>query len=154
MSLKEEYKKDLLEDLRYSVSKFDTQVLTIASGAIAISLTFIKEIVPIKYAVAEWLFLLALMCFIICLTLGFISHYLSIKKISESIDKIDENRIEEITSEEWIPKINLGMVIILPLGILLLTSYSLINMKHYKEISNKPKRTITIEGTKIHKNGK
>lgn len=145
MSLKEEYKKDLLEDLRYSVSKFDTQVLTIASGAIAISLTFIKDIVPIKYAVSEWLFLLALLCFIICLTLGFISHYLSIKKIAETIDKVDENRINEITSEKWIPKINLSMVIILPVGILLLTSYSLINMQHYKEVSSKPKKTITID---------
>ena len=138
MTEQDNYIKDLYEDLKYSVSKFDSQVLAISSGAIGLSLTFIKDIVPFKYAIHSWIFYLALAFFILCLTIGFIGHYLSIRQISDSIDKVSENKINEIKQEKWIPRLNFGIVILLPIAALLIVLYSIINIENYKSFEHKP----------------
>jgi len=137
MTEKDNYIKDLYEDLKYSVSKFDSQVLAISSGAIGLSLTFIKDIVPFKHAIYSWIFYLSLAIFILCLTIGFIGHYLSIRQISDSIEKVSKNKITEIKQEKWIPRLNFGIVILLPIGVLLIVLYSIINIENYKSSEHK-----------------
>lgn len=132
MTEKEQYIKDLFEDLKYSLSKFDSQSLAISSGAIGLSLTFIKEIVPFEESKYILLFYFSLGLFILTLTLGFIAHYLSLNQISKSIKKVEENKVSEIKIDNLIPKINLTIAISLPLGILFLVLYCVLNIENVR----------------------
>lgn len=152
MTEKDQYKKDLFEDLKYSLSKFDSQSLAISSGALGLSLTFIKEIVPFEESKYISFFYISLGLFILTLTLGFIGHYLSINQISKSIQKVDEDKISEIKVDNIIPKINLSVAISLPLGILFLVLYCVINIENVRnKKSNNSIKKIKIE--KETKNG-
>lgn len=80
-----EYLHQLEQDYQYSISKFDNQVLIISSGALGLSLTFIKDIVPIKQAIGIWIYCIALILFIITIALSFYTHWKSAKIIDEQI---------------------------------------------------------------------
>ncbi|MFT3796491.1 hypothetical protein [Flavobacterium sp.] len=148
MTEKDQYKKDLFEDLKYSLSKFDSQSLAISSGALGLSLTFIKEIVPFEESECIIFFYFALAFFIITLTLGFIGHYLSLRQISKSIEKVDSDRISEIKVDKVIPIINLTVVFSLTFGILCLVAYCVINIENKRQEThdkNAPKITVEKE---------
>ncbi|KFD40297.1 hypothetical protein AT05_01435 [Schleiferia thermophila str. Yellowstone] len=132
MTDKDNYIKDLYEDLKYSVSKFDSQALAISGGALGISLTFIKEIVPFENSVYTSLFYIALGLFIFTLTIGFVGHYLSSKQILDSIEKVSNEEYGELKSDKWIPRLNMTIVIALPLGIVFLVTYCIINIETLK----------------------
>jgi hypothetical protein len=74
---KNKYLDDLHSDYRYSIDKTDYHALYISSGALAISLTFLKDIVPFKDAIWLFLFYIALIMFVLTILLGFLAHYLS-----------------------------------------------------------------------------
>jgi hypothetical protein len=152
MTDKEQYIKDLFEDLKYSLSKFDSQSLAISSGALGISLTFIKEIVPFNKSEYIILFYISLGLFILTLTFGFIGHYLSLRQISKSIKKVEEDKISEIKVDNVIPKINLTVAISLPLGILFLVLYCVLNIENVRNSKEEnPTKKMTIE--KVNENG-
>ena len=52
---RKELREAYLSNLRYGVSQFDSLTLSIAGGALAISITFIDEIVPIKSSICIWI---------------------------------------------------------------------------------------------------
>jgi hypothetical protein len=153
MTDKDNYIKDLYEDLKYSLSKFDSQALAISSGALGISLTFIKEIVPFESSVYTMLFYIALFLFIFTLTIGFIGHYLSSKQILDSIAKVSQEKYNELRQDKWIPKLNFAIVIALPLGVLFLVSYCIINIESLKVTKVKESTTQTIIVDKGIQNG-
>jgi hypothetical protein len=152
MTDKEQYIKDLFEDLKYSLSKFDSQSLAISSGALGLSLTFIKEIVPFNKSEYIILFYISLGLFILTLTLGFIGHYLSLRQISKSIEKVEKDKISEIKVDNVIPKINLTVAISLPLGILFLVLYCVLNIENVRNSKEENStKKMTIE--KVNENG-
>ena len=132
MTDKDNYLKDLYEDLKYSLSKFDSQALAISGGALGISLTFIKEIVPFENSIYTTLFYIALGFFIFTLTIGFVGHYLSSKQILDSIEKVSDEKYNELKQDKWIPRLNLTIVITLPLGIIFLVTYCILNIENLK----------------------
>ena len=103
MNDKDKYLKDLFEDLKYSVSKFDSQTLAISGGALGFSLTFIKNIVPFSVAIHIWLLYISLALFIFTISFGLLGHYLSIRQISNSIDSVSEEKYDELKPDKWIP---------------------------------------------------
>ena len=48
-----------------------------------------------------------------------------------------KNKITEIKQEKWIPRLNFGIVILLPIGVLLIVLYSIINIENYKSSEHK-----------------
>jgi hypothetical protein len=136
MTDKDKYLKDLFEDLKYSVSKFDTQALTIGGGALGLSLTFIKEIVPFNQSIFIILFYFSLGLFILSISLGFIGHYISIKQISKSIELVSDEKYSNLKSDKWIPKINLIVASTITAGILMLVIYCVINIEHQRKTDN------------------
>ena len=128
MNDKDKYLKDLFEDLKYSVSKFDSQTLAISGGALVFSLTFIKNIVPFSDAIHIWLLYISLALFIFTISFGLLGHYLSIRQISNSIDSVSEEKYDELKPDKWIPKINASLIISIALGIILMILYCVINI--------------------------
>jgi hypothetical protein len=153
MTDKDQYIKDLNEDLKYSVSKFDTETLTIGGGALGLSLTFVKDIVPFNQSVWIILFYFSLGIFILSISLGFIGHYISMKQISRSIKLVSEEKYSELTSDQWIPKINLFVAITITIGILMLVTYCVINIEHQRQINIEPNRIKKLEIKNKTQNG-
>ncbi|MFB3386575.1 hypothetical protein [Flavobacterium sp. LAR06] len=145
MTDKEQYIKDLFEDLKYSLSKFDSQSLAISSGALGLALTFIKEIAPFAQSKFILFFYISLGLFIMTLTLGFIGHYLSLRQISKSIEKVERDKISEIKPDKVIPKLNLIIAVSLPLGILFLVLYCVINIESIRNKGEESSKKINIE---------
>ena len=132
MNDKDKYLKDLFEDLKYSVSKFDSQTLAISGGALVFSLTFIKNIVPFSDAIHIWLLYISLALFIFTILFGLLGHYLSIRQISNSIDSVSEEKYDELKPDKWIPKINASLIISIALGIILMILYCVINIENQR----------------------
>lgn len=132
MNDKDKYLKDLFEDLKYSVSKFDSQTLAISGGALVFSLTFIKNIVPFSDAIHIWLLYISLALFIFTILFGLFGHYLSIRQISNSIDSVSEEKYDELKPDKWIPKINASLIISIALGIILMILYCVINIENQR----------------------
>ena len=153
MTDKDKYLKDLFEDLKYSVSKFDTQALTIGGGALGLSLTFIKEIVPFDQSICVILFYFSLGLFILSISLGFIGHYISIKQISKSLELVSEEKYSELKSDKWIPRINLIVATTITAGIIMLVTYCVINIEHQRKIDTKSELNKNLEIKKETQNG-
>lgn len=153
MTDKDNYIKDLYEDFKYSLLKFDSQALAISGGTLGISLTFIKEIVPFESSVYTILFYITLGLFIFTLTIGFIGYYLSSKQILNSIEKVSQEKYNELKQDKWIPRPSLAIVIALPLGVIFLVSYCIINIESLKVTKSEEPTTQTIIIDKGNQNG-
>lgn len=145
--VKQQYIKELDADYRYGVEKFDTQALYISSGALAISLTFIDNIVPISEAVYITLYYFALSFFVFAIIIGFASQFISSKLIKARIKKIDNNDFN-IQSKDWIGFMNIAVMTTLVLGIILLVLFAIINMNVANNKDIQPKvKNVLIERT-------
>ena len=96
---KQDYLSQLEKDRRYSIEKFDAQALYLSSGALAISLTFIKDIVPIEDAQFIYLYYVAIILFGITILVGFIAHYVSVQLSIKQYSKIQNDDYEEVNSK-------------------------------------------------------
>ncbi len=143
--IKRDYIKDLYTDFRYGIEKFDTQALYLSSGALAISLTFLKDIVPISEAVYLILYYLALILFGLVILIGFVAHYISSRQIMARIKKIEQNDFN-VQDYDWISLINKTIIATLVIGIGLLIAFTMINMNVVnKKVKNTQLKNILIE---------
>ena len=126
--VRQEYIKDLYADYKYSIEKFDSQALYISSGALGISLAFVKDFVPVANAVALWLFYAAIWAFVLVILLGFIAHYRSSKLIEKRISLVDEGKLNEVKEDTSIDKINKVIIWVLMLGIGALVLFVSLNL--------------------------
>ncbi len=131
------------EDYTYSIGKFDDQSLLISSGALGLSLTFIKEIVPLKTAIYLGLFYCAITLFLMTIILGFFNHWYSAMTSSHIHEKLnkkeDEKKIESYRNNRWalIGRLNTILGTSLLFGLLLLVIFCLINIHYYRILPEK-----------------
>ncbi|KFF03685.1 MULTISPECIES: hypothetical protein [Flavobacterium] len=95
--MKEEDKEylDLLNKVYFeSSTQFDKQLLFVASGALGLSLAFIKDIVVLSKATNKELLLLSWISFGLVILINVISHYTSLKAINYKIENINKKRID------------------------------------------------------------
>ena len=139
---KSKYINDLWDDYKYSISQYDSQVLYISSGALALSLTFLKDIVPLEKAECFYLYLFALILFTICISLGVYCHYQSFKLIEKQIKNVS-NDIFNTKPDKTIPILNLIIGISLILGILSLVIFSSVNLYNMNNKKENPTNTVS-----------
>lgn len=149
ISVKDNYIKELSDDLRYSTGKFDGQTLAISGAALGFTLTFIKEIVPFTESLFIWLLYAAQALFILSITLSFISHYLSMNGTVNNIVLADADQFQEIIKYNkrrnvWINGINRLIVWALPIGILILVLYCFLNVENLRG-KNESKKKFSVE---------
>lgn len=134
-NVKKEYLKQLETDYRYSISKFDDQALYIGSGALAISLTFVKDIVPIRDSDYILLYFLSLSFLTITIAISFFSHYKSSRLIDKKIREIENNNFD-VPEDRWIPCLNRITTALLSFGIIFLVTFSIVNIYIYKSTAS------------------
>ena len=150
MNEKENYINNLKETLTYSVSKFDTQTLTISGASLAFSLTFIKDIVPFSKAIYIPIFYLSLILFLVTVFLGLYGHYLSMKKTIKVIELAQKDDFEGIMEmKDKTNTINAIVITSLSLGILSLIIYCVINIEKERKIGNNQEGKITFKNKNI-----
>ena len=94
-NIREEYLKDLYDDYRYSINKFDTYTVYLSGGALAISLTFVENIVPIKEAICIYLYYGAIILFGLTMLIGLFAHHRSAIEINNRIKQIQKGNYKE-----------------------------------------------------------
>ncbi|MCT4638635.1 MAG: hypothetical protein N4A72_13120 [Bacteroidales bacterium] len=141
--VKQNYINSLYDDYGYSIEKFDKQALYISSGALAISITFLKDIVPIKDSIHLPIYYLSLIFFSLTILVGFIAHYISAAQIKKRIIDIEEGN--KITDNNHISILNIIVIITLFLGISFIVFFTISNMSKAKS------RQTTDSGIKIEK---
>lgn len=139
---KENYIRELNQDLRYSASKFDGQTLAISGGALGVSLTFIKDIVPFQTSSFLGLFFAAQFFLIASMLLGFVSHYVSLRGTESNIEKANLGDFEGIITDnasanKCIRRCNFSVLMFLTLGVVLLVLYCGVNIVSAKDSFSK-----------------
>jgi hypothetical protein len=88
--LHDEYRKKVWEDTKSGTENFDKYLLTFSSGALGLSLAFIKDVAPIGHAVwirslfASWL------AFLLCILITLISFRISILALEAMVPHLND----------------------------------------------------------------
>lgn len=130
--MKEEDKEylDLLNKVYFeSSTQFDKQLLFVASGALGLSLAFIKDIIVLSKATNKELLLLSWISFGLVILINVISHYTSLKAINYKIENINKKRDRFSQSFNSVTKyFNIMMIVFLASGLVLLIVFIGINI--------------------------
>ena len=112
-----------------SSAQFDKQVLFIASGALGVSLAFIKDIVKLEIATNKPLLLLAWISFGTVILICILSHYTSLKAINFKIEHVHQKTDKTSKRFDFFTKLfNILMIVILAAGLILLNVFIGINI--------------------------
>jgi len=76
--LYDEHKNQAWNDVQSSTKSFEQSLLAVSSGALGVSLAFVKDIVPLKQAICLNLLFASWVCFAACIILTVFSSPLSI----------------------------------------------------------------------------
>lgn len=88
--LHDEYRRKVWEDTKSGTENFDKYMLTFSSGALALSLGFIKDVVKPENAVSlDWL-LASWICFLLCILSTLVSFRVSIRALEKMSLYLDE----------------------------------------------------------------
>lgn len=142
--IKESYIQDLRLGQRYSIQKFDEEVLLISSGALVLSLNFIGEVVKMDQAIwkgllyASWWLLASIM------VVSVITHLISYNLHEKQIRRVENN--EPLPDDKTTIRLNYFLAVALVLGIalqIIFVTKNLTQMADKKQNVNEVKRDST-----------
>ena len=152
----DECKKEIdgtFETISKDQAEYDKQLLTLSSGILALSLAFIKDVVPLKDAELLWLLYLAYAVLGLCILLVLFSYQYSIAGQLKAIEYWEEKKKGNKPSfpyahadrVKWINRIS---GILFGIGISLLIFFTVLNIHNEaKTMSNDRQRVI--DGTYV-----
>ncbi len=88
--LHDEYRRKVWEDTKSGTENFDKYLLTFSSGALALSLGFIKDVVKPENAVSLHWLLASWICFLLCILSTLVSFRVSIRALEKMGPYLDE----------------------------------------------------------------
>ena len=122
-----EYIETLTKGFFYSTEQFDKAVLFVSSGALAISMTFIEKIVPLKDAHCKQVLVFSWLFEALTILLFTINHYISKKAFNKRL----ENYFRDKQNKEYdwlVKRINGATIFSLAIGLILLIIFIYINI--------------------------
>lgn len=134
-AVRERYIQDLREGQRYSISKFDDQVLFISSGALVLSLSFIKEIVPLVQANFLWLLYLSWWILVTSIVISIIAHLVSYHQTERQVKRVENE--EPLPDDKATIIFNYLTAILLVVGIAFQILFVTLNVYAMSENSRK-----------------
>lgn len=120
----------LFEAYKESSIQFDKNILYISAGALGLSMTFIKDIVPLHESIYISLLLVAWSIFTLVIFMSLLSYYLSMKALNREMQDlyVEEKHRKENKSNKWVKRLNITMLSGLPLGLIFLIIFIAINV--------------------------
>lgn len=135
------YRNMLIEIEQRVAEQFDKTILTIAGGALAISLAFIKDVVGEGTIQKGWLLVTSWASLTACLIFILISFYFGLLAYRKAQDQVDDNTIKNETPGGYYSKIlitcNALGIVLLCVGLITLFTFAYNNLS--KETENGPK---------------
>jgi hypothetical protein len=138
-------RKALVEGEQASADQFDKSILTLAGGALAISLIFLEKIVPepkastLPYLYCGWTALVVSLCAILASFLTSQHAYRRQRKIVEAVFFAEPGKEPEMVNSwgRWTSVLNWISILVFILGVSMLVVFSTENIR-LKTIMNKP----------------
>jgi TRAP-type C4-dicarboxylate transport system permease small subunit len=137
-----EERRSLIEASRVSAEQFDKYILTLSTGALALSITFLKNIAPVPQTDTIVFLVLSWLCLIICALLTLVSFLTSQKACSIQIEILEKNYLPDekpVDSKNqmssftiWLNRLSIFFFII---GVSLLAIFSIKNINHQTGIT-------------------
>lgn len=125
----DKYLDKIYEAYFESAKQFDKHILFIASGALGISFSFIKDIVNLKDAVFNSILIISWVDLAIVILLSLLSHYISKQALNEKLKLFYYKKQPKADKLNSIVRyLNISMIIMLVLGIILLVTFVGINI--------------------------
>lgn len=128
-----------------SEDDFEKHIIYIASGALAISFSFIERLVPLDKSISKWMLIFSWILFALTLVINLLSHYYCKHLAEKSIDEIDDNDPNIITNitkrNKRIDAINYFSITTLFAGLLFLIFFVSVNINHMSDRNTKPDRS-------------
>ena len=125
----DKYLDKIYEAYFESAKQFDKNILYIASGALAISFSFIKDIVNLKDSICNFILIISWIDLAIVILLSLISHYISKQALNEKLKFFYHKKQPKANKLNSIVIIlNISMIILLILGIIILVTFVGINL--------------------------
>ena len=124
-----EYWNKLFEAYKESSSQFDKNILYISSGALGLSISFITDIVKLPVASYKWILGSSWIILTIVILFSLLSHYFSMKAINfrmQYLQSNEDNKSENLNNK--VTLLNLLMLIGLPIGIIGLVTFIILNI--------------------------
>jgi len=147
-------RKSLNDAIKETAHQFDKAILTLAAGALALSLTFIKDIAPTPKIGTFYLLFFAWATFIISILATLISFFTSQKACQRQIKIVEIEFLEERSEENDNDKmdnpfnrytriLNMVSIAFFILGVILLIIFSSLNFPKQKEGTMSDNKAIT-----------
>lgn len=90
----EKHREQAWKDRQASSDEFDKNLLTFSSGALALSLAFIKDIVPLEQATHLTMLYLSWTCFSVCILATIASYFFSTRSFDRHLADLHKYYIE------------------------------------------------------------
>jgi hypothetical protein len=159
--LHDEYRKKVWEDSKSGSENFDKYLITFSSGALGLSLTFIKDIVPLKDAIWIPSLIVSWVAFIVCILVTLISFRISIlalEKMSPALDdfylKGNVDAFNKHMEDPWTKAVDWcawGGIILFVLGLFFTMMFVGANVLEAKRMGNEenPKKDTSVRIDRI-----
>lgn len=92
--LHDEYRRKVWEDSTSQSESFDRYLLTLSGGALGLSLTFLKDVIPLRSAVCVPLLIISWGWFILCILVTLVSFRISIRALEKMVPYLNEFYLE------------------------------------------------------------
>jgi hypothetical protein len=157
--LHDEYRRKVWEDTKSGSENFDKYLLTFSSGALGLSLTFIKDVVPIESAVCISSLIASWFAFVLCIFVTLISFRISIQALERMVPHLNEfylnGNVEAFNKhleDPWTKAVdwcaNLGIFFFV-CGLVFTMLFVSTNIRRVKHMSERDKANISLqEGVK------
>lgn len=144
-----EYWNQLFQTYKESATLFEKNLLYITSGALGISITFLSDIVDLDTACFFYLLISAWSIFTVVILLSLIAHYCSMKSMNHEMKYFLKEKKPKNRFEKWVKKMNVSMIIGLPLGLVFLVLFLSLNLTSMSKQNNpKPQPNFPSPGTR------
>lgn len=149
------YRNMLIETEQRISEQFDKTILTIAGGALAISLAFIKNVIGNGNMQAGWLLGISWASLTACLVLILVSFYFSLLAYRKAQDQVDNETIRNETPGGYFSKIvstsNAAGILLLCIGLVTLFIFAYENLSKENENGSKTYTSTNAPNTKQKK---
>jgi hypothetical protein len=128
VKLHDEYRRKIWEDRASGTENFDKYLITFSTGALALSLSFIKDIVPLKDAIWIPLLIVSWVAFILAILATLISFRISLRALENMSPVLDDfylngnvdafNKHLEDPWTKWVDRCASGGILFFVLGLI------------------------------------
>lgn len=139
-----EYRKHLWEAGKSASENTDKAILTLSAGALALSMTFLKDIVPLKDVIELHLIITAWVSFGCSIACVLFSQYESRRAIEVQQQRLESHIAKDYVSAnlpnphtEKTKKLNVFAGALFFTGLILTILFTSFNVKRYSEMNNK-----------------